>query len=379
MNPQRSLKRIEEVILLYGLIIFMSIVLVVFWRIENAHNPPRSSQELLIPLPEENAGKVSNSIEVGLLINNIYNFEAGQKTFDADGWVWLKWSPDIEKLMKAQDAHPQDLFYFFNQVDTYDSSIIPGDLAPKLMPDGRYYAKFQFSGHFFANELDFRKFPFQTIKLPIALEIRSGHRLGLNEPLTMQIDHTNSGVGAYIDMGGYTTPGFTLASYTHQYESTLGDPSFEKEPRRIPQARMEIAYKKAPVGTVLKILLPLLAVMVPSLLSPSISATGWDVRVGIPPTAVLSLIFLQQTYQNWIPELPYITFLDTIYNVCYATNLILFGLFLWGTNAYNLASEQDKVSVVERIDRLDSYFQKGLVVFIMVVITINWHMMGMSH
>ena len=132
MNPQRSLKRIEEVILLYGLIIFMSIVLVVFWRIENAHNPPRSSQELLIPLPEENAGKVSNSIEVGLLINNIYNFEAGQKTFDADGWVWLKWSPDIEKLMKAQDAHPQDLFYFFNQVDTYDSSIIPGDLAPKL-------------------------------------------------------------------------------------------------------------------------------------------------------------------------------------------------------------------------------------------------------
>ena len=119
--------------------------------------------------------------------------------------------------------------------------------------------------------------------------------------------------------------------------------------------------------------------MVLSLLSPSISATGWDVRVGIPPTAVLSLIFLQQTYQNWIPELPYITFLDTIYNVCYATNLILFGLFLWGTNAYNLASEQDKVSVVERIDRLDSYFQKGLVVFIMVVITINWHMMGMSH
>jgi len=25
-----------------------------------------------------------------LLINNIYSFEAGQKTFDVDGWVWLK-------------------------------------------------------------------------------------------------------------------------------------------------------------------------------------------------------------------------------------------------------------------------------------------------
>ena len=376
MKPQRSSKRVESVILLYGLIIFLSIAFAVYWRIQSFYDPPRVHQELLIPLAEENERKVDKRIDVGLLINNIYNFEAGQKTFDVDGWVWLKWSADIDKLMKAQDTRPQDLFYFFNQVNGYDSSMVPGDLAPKLMPDGRYYAKFQFSGHFFANELDFRKFPFQTLKLPIALEIRSGHRLGLNEPLAMQLDHENSGVGAYIDMGGYTTSGFTFASYTHQYESTLGDPSFLKEPRRISQARMEIAYKKAPVATVLKILLPLLAVMVLALLSPSISATGWDVRVGIPPTALLSLIFLQQTYQNWIPELPYITFLDTIYNVCYATNMILFGLFLWGTNAYNLANEENKPSVIERIDQLDSYFQKGLLVFIILAITINWHMMG---
>jgi len=142
---------------------------------------------------------------------------------------------------------------------------------------------------------------------------------------------------------------------------------------------MEIAYKKAPVATFVKIFLPLVSVMVLSLLSPSIFATGWDVRVGIPPTALLSLIFLQQTYENWIPELPYITFLDTIYNACYVTNMILFGLFLWGSNAYNLAPEEDKASVVARIDKLDSYFQKGLVVFIILSITTNWHMMGVKH
>lgn len=379
MKPQPNFKRIEGVILLYGLIIFISIAFAVSWRFETRYHPPQSHQELLIPLPDDHAGNLDKRIEVGLLINNIYNFEAGQKTFDVDGWVWLKWSADLEKLMKAQDTRPQDLFYFFNQVNGYDSTMVPGDLAPKLMPDGRYYAKFQFSGHFFANVLDFRKFPFQTLKLPIALEIKSGHRLGLNEPLTMQLDHENSGVGAYIDMGGYTTLGFKLAGYTHQYESTLGDPSFLKEPRRISQARMEIAYKKAPVATFVKIFLPLVSVMVLSLLSPSIFAPGWEVRVGIPPTALLSLIFLQQTYENWIPELPYITFLDTIYNACYITNMILFGLFLWGSNAYNLASEEDKASVVARIDKLDSYFQKGLFVFIIFSITTNWYMMGVKH
>ncbi len=378
MKSERSSKKIGGVLLFYGFVIFMATAIAVFWRLHNIYHPPQYHQELLLPLPEETAGTANHRIEVGLLINNIYNFEADQKTFDADGWVWLKWSADIEKLMKANKVHPQDLFFFFNQVDSYDSSVTPGDLAPKLTPDGRYYAKFQFSGHFFANELDFRKFPFQTLKLPMALELRTGHRLGLHDPFAMQIDHENSGLGAYIDMGGYTTLGYTLAGYTHQYESSLGDPSFGKEPRSTPQARMEIAYQKAPVATVLKILLPLIAVMALALLSPSISPTGWDVRVGIPPTALLSLIFLQQTYQNWIPELPYITFLDTIYNVCYATNLILFGLFLWGTNAYHLASEDDKPSVVERIDQIDSYFQKGLVVLIFLVIILNWRIMGVG-
>jgi len=170
-----------------------------------------------------------------------------------------------------------------------------------------------------------------------------------------------------------------LALYTHVYESSLGDPDFGKEPRQVSQARLEISYKKTPVATVLKIFLPLMAVMALSLLSPSISATGWDVRVGIPPTALLSLIFLQQTYQTWIPELPYITFLDTVYNVCYMTNLILFGLFLWGTNTYSQCSDEERPAVVARIDKLDSYFQKGLLVIIIVAVSINWNLMGLGH
>ena len=79
MKPQPSSKRIEGVILMYGLIIFLSIAFAVFWRIENAYNPPKAHQELLIPLPDDHAGNVDKRIEVGLLINNIYNFVGGPK------------------------------------------------------------------------------------------------------------------------------------------------------------------------------------------------------------------------------------------------------------------------------------------------------------
>lgn len=379
MSHQRRQSRGHGVILFYGIFILLVTVFAVSWRFYNATHPPKTYQEHLIPQSEGPGGQAQVSVEVGMLINNVYKFEPDQKTFDADGWVWLKWPPEVEQAMQKNAVHPQDLFYFFNQVNGYDSILIPADLAPKRTPDGDYYAKFQFSGHFFANALDFRKFPFQTLTFPMALELRTAQRLGLDSPLGMRIDYQNSGLGAYIDLGGYKTEGFTLAPYTHVYESSLGDPDFGKEPRQVSQARLEISYKKTPVATVLKILLPLMAVMALSLLSPSISATGWDVRVGIPPTALLSLIFLQQTYQTWIPELPYITFLDTVYNVCYMTNLILFGLFLWGTNTYSQCSDEERPAVVARIDKLDSYFQKGLLVVIIVAVSINWNLMGVGH
>lgn len=368
------------VILLFGAFIVFLTIVAAYWRVQNFKHPHKTYHEHLIKESELTAKEDRQTIEVGMLINNIYNFESNQKTFDADGWVWLKWSPQIQQALIAHDVKPQELLYFFNQVNGYDSIMVPGDGAAKITPDGRYYAKFQFSGHFFANELDFRKFPFQKLNFPMALELRAGkNRLELDHPLTMQIDHENSGIGSYIDLGGYVTQGFSLGQFSHVYESSLGDPDFGKNPRQVSQARMEIVYQKSPVATVLKILLPLVAVMSLALLSPSISAMGWDVRVGIPPTALLSLIFLQQTYQNWLPELPYITFLDTVYNVCYVTNLVLFGLFLWGTNTYSQASEEQKALVVERIDKLDAHFQKGLVVMIVAVVSLNWFVMGIGH
>ena len=51
---------------------------------------------------------------------------------------------------------------------------------------------------------------------------------------------------------------------------------------------------------------------------------------------------------------------------------MLFGLFLWGTNEYSMAPEGEKFAVVERIDRIDRYFQVILLVLLMIGISFNW-------
>ena len=94
-----------------------------------------------------------------------------------------------------------------------------------------------------------------------------------------------------------------------------------------------------------------------------------DVRLAIPSTARLTLIFLQQSYHDGLPPLPYLTFLDQLFAVGYAIALGLFVLFTWGTNVYAKARPEEREMISDRIDRTDLIFQLvSLVVFITVAV-----------
>ena len=114
---------------------------------------------------------------------------------------------------------------------------------------------------------------------------------------------------------------------------------------------------------------PLLIIMAVVLLSPSVAGSMGDVRLAIPSTALLTLIFLQQSYHDELPPLPYLTFLDELFALGYAIALGLFALFTWGTNSYAAAPEGEEEVVSRRIDRVDLIFQiVSLTVFVGIAI-----------
>jgi hypothetical protein len=98
------------------------------------------------------------------------------------------------------------------------------------------------------------------------------------------------------------------------------------------------------------------------LVSPSLPSSMGDVRLAIPATALLTLIFTQQTYRDQIPSLSYVTFMDWIYAFAYLVSMTLFVLFCWGTARYSAASEDDQPATAARIDRVDKSFQATAVV-----------------
>ncbi len=108
------------------------------------------------------------------------------------------------------------------------------------------------------------------------------------------------------------------------------------------------------------------------LLSPSVAGSMGDVRLAIPSTALLTLIFLQQAYHNDIPSLPYLTFLDQLFACSYLIAMDLFALFTWGTNVYSKAPEDTKDEAMEHIDRVDLIFQVSSIIAVASVAMLAW-------
>ena len=53
--------------------------------------------------------------------------------------------------------------------------------------------------------------------------------------------------------------------------------------------------------------------------------THWEFKAAVPPTLLLGLVFMQQSYQAEIPNLSYFTYLDKLYAVAYCLAIWCFG------------------------------------------------------
>jgi hypothetical protein len=73
-----------------------------------------------------------------------------------------------------------------------------------------------------------------------------------------------------------------------------------------------------------------------------------------------------------LPKLPYPTLLDDLFACSYLVAMTLFGLFVWGTNLYSAAAEDQKLVVMERINRVDRRFQRCSLLAFAAVAAFSW-------
>ena len=362
----------------FGLFLLVCIVMILLIRNDALEFSQLDMRDRTVPAaPAEPPAAVDIPVRLGAYIENVYNFSPDDKSFGASGVVWLQWTEPVETQLKNQGIPLEKWIDFVNLIEGWDFKLEPIHEQPLRNTDGSSLQSFRFDGHFYANDLDFHEFPFQQITLPLVFELNNDNPQNSPPSLFLSPDLQNSGVGAYIGILGYKTMAFDIRAYQHQYATNFGLEG--RAPKQARQLAFEVTYRQSVNAALLALFLPLIVVMALVLFSPLLSAALWDVRLGIPPTALLALIFLQQGYKAELPELPYATYLDMAYNICFVINLILFGLFLWGSNQLHHATEKGRAATIARVNRLDAQFQVGLTLLLIIVLAVDWYIVDTLH
>ena len=299
----------------------------------------------------------ARQIETGMHIKNIYNLSLKDKTFNAEGWFWLKWPESVQAIIEANKIPITGLVELVNQVEGFDSKIETDSSEPEQLPGNRYLQGFKFSSKFYDDQQNLRDFPFESLELPISIETRPAEfSMGADRIVLIPNPDLKEIKGDFINLNGYSTEASRVSTGIHTYTTSFGEEGVANA-GDYSIATFEITYRTNGWAAFYRYVLPWLAVMVILLLAPNLEGDLNDLRLAIPSTALLTLVFLQEGAHAELPALDYLTFLDKLYLFGYLVATAEFWLFVWSTNLISRAPESKHPEVMDRINRVDLTYQ----------------------
>jgi hypothetical protein len=180
---------------------------------------------------------------------------------------------------------------------------------------------------------------------------------------------TESLYGRDAEIDGYRLDGIMPQPFGHNYDTSWG---LEDGSLTFSAVRYAALFSSDPGPGILLWVLPVLIVTMIVIIAPSIESSLGDIRIAIPSTGLLTLIFLQQGYRDTLPALDYLTFLDWLYACAYVISLVIFVVFLWSTNVCHRAGHAQSEEVIKRVARVDLIAQISSISALIVVGMLAW-------
>ena len=307
-------------------------------------------------------------IRTGIHLENVYDLSLKDKTFSADGRFWLEWPRPVQELLERDGLQPQQLVDFVNQVSDWEGEIVADNSRPVQRGD-RWFQSYRFSKHFYLHALNLHRYPFNDLTLPLTLQVNPLHAGLAARPLLLEPMHNQPGIiGEYANLDGYQLRRADLTPQLRTYRTDFG----QGQTIRVSQLAVQLHYRPSFWPAFIAFLLPLIIILVMVLISPYLEGSLGDVRIAIPSTALLTLVFLQQGYNANLPPSPYLTYLDRLYAVSYLICLALFVLFAWTSNVYQQTPKGQRQAVVRQLDVYDRHFQLAALAMLLVVSLEAW-------
>jgi hypothetical protein len=300
------------------------------------------------------------TVVFGTHIENVYEVSLRDRSFRIEGWYWLRWPQAINAILDEQQIATTKIIEFTNLIDSSEMTLEPVQPVPSRLDNGDFLQEFRFSAGLYITDIDLHSFPFTKLSLPVIVEFRpdelacpAPNRIGCIG-LRSEPSSEEGTLGQFVAINGYTIGGVWIKELLHQYPTRFGRstiPSFAS-------IRLDIAYHAEHFAAFTTYIFPLLILVGMALMSPFLPAALGDVRLAIPTTILLTLIFLQLGYRQERPPQSYLSYLDWLYLYAYLVSAVLFALFCWSTHHVSRVDDQEeRASVTRQIDRVDSLFQ----------------------
>lgn len=252
------------------------------------------------------AGKscpVPDRVRVGAYINNIQDLDLKTHTYEFDTYLWFKWcSPDLD---------PAATMEFLNPSELWGMMITPTYEEPETFEDGTRYQVLRVQGRF-NTKMPLYDYPFDRQFIGPYIEDNAHDAT----KVVYELDQDAVQVNPNLSLPGYILGKPELRLSTEPYPTNFGDtregerPSYARAYLAVPLSRplfSQVTLLFAPVGCVI-ICAALMFLLRPSLV---------DSRIGVGTTAMLTIVALQMTYNQELPDVGYLMLMDKIYLASY--------------------------------------------------------------
>jgi hypothetical protein len=306
--------------------------------------------------PADDPASSAAEVTVGLYGVNAYDLDVAANTFYLSGYMWLRWSGDIDPLATLEIA---------NVVEEWGVIINPLNEEPEVLSNGDNLMPLRIQGRFF-QPFDLRDYPLDSQELTLLIEDSTN----TEDAVVYVPDVEGSGLDASFQVPGWKVAGFTSEQLTHEYGTSFG--SEEASSSQYSTLKMSVQIERVKNLFMWKLLLPVLLVLGTNWLALMLHPRLIEVRTAMPATALLTTVFLQQSSLDALPQVSSLVLMDLIYVVAYVLIVVTFAQVIWANNRIKHDDvDGSNTSRIRRIDRISLAAQVVVGLGVMAIMVIS--------
>lgn len=306
----------------------------------------KSTQGTLVNVDTPTPG--AQKVTVGIYGLNVYNLDLKSSTYSMTAYMWLRWKGDIDPVASLD---------FTNLVQ--DNNLTKKKLldTPKILSNGEKYQILRLDGCFF-QPYNLSSYPLDRQELSLFVE----NSTETYDQCSYVFDNSSSGYDVGLKVPGWKVTGLEAKTYIHDYGTDFGEKGVASA-SQYSGIKISLGLERYINFFIWKLMLPLLIILLSNWLSLLLNPTLFEVRVAMPATALLTIVFLQQSALDAIPGCSSLVLMDRIYLLAYLS----VGLTLIQIIIINSRLDRDSEASIFKMIKIDKISFAVQVLFFVAV------------